>query len=152
MRKPRTNPRAIPNYVFRPVRILNEHKLFKGTLFDRVKMYIRIEFEDISSAKTKETQELFFSIPNGMFLTSSNAHMLSSKEIRDAVGKSVVFWHLDVDILNKHYGGVMNCLNALVKYSGVSRVDILPIEGHYDTFIGKFDDLFAILMRYMNEV
>jgi hypothetical protein len=111
-------------------------------------MYIRIEFEDVGSAKTKETQELFFGIPNGMFLTSSNAHMLSSKEIRDAVGHSVVFWHLDVDILNKHYCGVMNCLNGLVKYSGVRRVDILPI----DTFIGKYDDLSAILMRYINGV
>ena len=115
-------------------------------------MYIRIEFEDVESVKTKETQELFFSIPNGMFLTSSNAHMLSSKEMRDVVGKSVVFWHLDIDILNKHYGGVMRCLNGLLTYPGVSRVDILPIEGHYDTFIGKFDDLFAILMRYINGV
>jgi hypothetical protein len=115
-------------------------------------MYIRIEFEDIGSAKTKETQGLFFGIPNGMFLTSLNAHMLSSKEMRDTVGNSVVFWHLDIDILNKHYGGVMNCLNSLVKYSGVSRVDILPIEGHYDSFIGKFDDLFAILMKYINGV
>ena len=115
-------------------------------------MYIRIEFEDIGSAKTKETQELFFGIPNGTFLTSLNAHMLSSKEMRDVVGNSVVFWYLDVDILNKYYGGVMNCLNSLLKYSGVSRVDVLPIEGHYDTFIGKFDDLFAILMRYTNGV
>jgi hypothetical protein len=115
-------------------------------------MYIRIEFEDVESAKTKETQALFFGIPNGMFLTSTNAHMLSSKEIRDAVGYSVVFWHLDVDILNKHYGGVMDCLNNLVKYSGVSRVDILPVEGHYDTFIEKFDNLFSILMKYINGV
>lgn len=44
-------------------------------------MYIRIEFEDVASAKTKETQELLFSIPNGMFLTSLNAHRLSSKEM-----------------------------------------------------------------------
>lgn len=115
-------------------------------------MYIRIEFEDVGSAKTQETQELFFSSPTGMFLTSSNAHRISSKEMRDSVGNSVVFWHLDIDILNKHYGGVMNCLNSLVKYSGVSRVDILPIEGHFDTFIEKIDDLHAILMRYINEV
>ncbi len=115
-------------------------------------MYIRIEFENVESDKTKETQELFFGIPNGMFLTSSNAHMLSSKEIRDAVGNSVVFWHLDVDILNKEYKGVMNCLNALLKYPGVKCVDVLPIEGHYDSFIGKFDDLFAILIRYVNGV
>lgn len=115
-------------------------------------MYIRIEFEDVGNTKTKETQELFFSSPNGTCLTSSNAHWLSSKEIRDLVGNSVVFWHLDIDILNKHYGGVMYCLNSLVKYSGVSRVDILPIEGHFDTFIEKIDDLHAILMRYINGV
>ncbi len=78
--------------------------------------------------------------------------MLFSKEMRDSVGNSVMFWHLDVNILNKHYGGVMNCLNNLVKYSGVSRVDVLPIEGHYDNFIEKLDDLFAILMRYINGV
>jgi hypothetical protein len=116
------------------------------------KMYIRIEFENIGSAKTKETQGLFFGSPNGMFLTSSNAHMLSSMEMRDTVGHSVVFWHLDVDILNKHYGGVINCLNNLLKYSGVSRVDVLPIEGHYDSFRGKLDELFAILMRYIDGV
>lgn len=133
--------------------ILNETYLFKDNQqYYNYKMYIRIEFENVESAKTKETQELFFGIPNGMFLTSSNAHMLSSKEIRDTVGNSVVFWHLDVDVLNKHYKGVLNCLNGLLKYPGVSRVDVLPIEGHYDSFIGKFDDLFAILMRYVNGV
>ena len=115
-------------------------------------MYIRIEFENVGSAKTNETQHLFFSIPNGMFLTSSKAFMLSSKEMKDAVGYSVVFWHLDVDILNKHYYGVMNCLNSLLKYSGVSRVDVLPIEECYDTFNGNFDDLYVILMRYINGV
>ena len=115
-------------------------------------MYIRIEFEDVESNKTKETQYLFFGSPNGMFLTSSNAHMLSSKEMREAVGYSVVFWHLDIDILNKHYGGVLKCLNGLLTYPGVCRVDILPIEGHYDSFIGKFDELLTILMRYISGV
>jgi hypothetical protein len=115
-------------------------------------MYIRIEFENVESAKTKETQQLFFSIPNGMFLSSSNAHMLSSKEIREAVGNSVVFWHLDVDILNKHYGGVMNCLNSLAKYPGVSCVDVLPIEEKYDNFVEKFDNLLTILMKYIGGV
>ena len=115
-------------------------------------MYIRIEFEDAGSYKTKETQALIFSSPNGMFLTSSNARMLSSKEMRDVVGYSVVFWHLDVNIINKYYGGVLNCLNSLVKYSGVSRVDVLPVEGSYDSFIGKYDELFTILMKYVDGV
>jgi len=111
-------------------------------------MYIRIEFEDIESDKTKETQQLFAGIPNGMFLSSTNAHAISSKEILDEVGNSVVFWHLDVEILNRHYGGVMNCLHSLLQYHGVGRIDILPVEGSYD----RFDDLISILMRYMNGV
>jgi hypothetical protein len=115
-------------------------------------MYIRIEFENLESDKTKETQYLFFGIPNGMFLTSSNAHMLSSKEMREAVGNSVAFWHLDVNILNKHYGGVLKCLNGLLTYPGVGRVDVLPIEGHYDSFIGKFDELLTSLMKYISGV
>ena len=115
-------------------------------------MYIRIEFEKVGSAKTEETQQLFFGSPNGMFLSSSNAHMITSKEIIDYIGYAVVFWHLDVDILNKHYGGVLNCLNSLYKYPGVIRVDVLPIEGHYDTYIGKFDELKNILFNYVNGV
>lgn len=113
-------------------------------------MYIRIEFEDIESDKTKETQKLFFSIPNGMFLSSLNSHMLSAQKRKGENGISVVFWYLDVNILHKHYGGVMNCLHSLAKYSGVSSVDILPIEDDYDSFIGRFYDLSAILVKYIN--
>ena len=83
-------------------------------------MYIRIEFKDIISDKTKETQQLFFSIPNGMFLSSTNAYPISSQE-------AVVFWHVDEDVLHKHYGGVTNCLDSLLQYHGVGRVDILPV-------------------------
>lgn len=116
------------------------------------KMYIRIEFNDIQSDNTKKTQQLFFGIPNGMFLSSSNAHAISLHYTDDVVEKSVMFWHVDVDILNKHYGGVMKCLNSLLTYDGVGRVDILPVEGHYDSFIGRFDDLITILKRYVNGV
>ncbi len=111
-------------------------------------MYIRIEFDDIESDKTKDTQELFFSSPNGMFLTSSNAQMISSKKIQEVIGNSVVFWYLDIDILNKHYSGAMNCLNGLLEYPGVSRVDILPIEGTQHSN-EKFDDLVIILIQYL---
>lgn len=45
-------------------------------------MHIRIEFENLGSNKTEETRQLFFNSPNGMFLSSLNAHALSSKEIR----------------------------------------------------------------------
>jgi hypothetical protein len=115
-------------------------------------MYIRIEFENIGSAETTNTQEILFGSPNGMFLTSSNAFMISSKEIWDAVGNSVAFWYVDVDILNKHYYGVMNCLNELVKYPGVSRVDVLPVEGHYSSFVGSLDGVCAVLMKYIHGV
>lgn len=119
-------------------------------------MYIRIEFEDIENHKTKETQELFSSRPNGMFLRSSNAHRICTKEIQEAVDDSVFFWYLDIDVLNKHYGGVIYCLNELVKYPGVSRVDMLPIEVRYYIegryYDEKFDDLITVLIRYVDGV
>jgi hypothetical protein len=113
-------------------------------------MYIRIKFEDIESDKTKETQELLFCSPNGTFLTSSKAHMVTSKEIQEIVGYSVVFWYLDINILNKHYYGVMDCLNGLLKYPGVGSVDILPIEGHHNN--EKFDELNTIIIQYVHGV
>ncbi len=111
-------------------------------------MYIRIEFENVGSTKTNETQYLFSSSPNGMFLTSSKAYKLQSKEMKDAVGDSVMFWYLDIDILNKHYYGVMNCLNDLVRYPGVSHVDVLPIEGR----ITDYNEACATLMKYIHGV
>lgn len=123
-------------------------------IFINYKMYIRIEFKDVESDNTRDTQCLFFGSPSGTCLSSLNACRLSSKEIREVVGDSdsVVFWYLDVDILNKHYFGVRSCLNDLVRYPGVGRVDVLPIEGHYNSFIGKFDELCTILMRYIGGV
>jgi hypothetical protein len=112
-------------------------------------MYIRIEFEDIESYSTKKTRQLFFSCPNGMFLSSSKAYLISSNEIREVGRESVVFWHLDTDILHKYYGGIMKCLNELREYQGVRRVDILPVEGN---LIGKHDELLKILMKYINSV
>jgi hypothetical protein len=112
-------------------------------------MYIRIEFENIDSHNTKKTRQLFFSCPNGMFLSSSKAYLISSNEIREAGRESVVFWYLDTDILHKYYNGVMKCLDELREYQGVRRVDILPVEGN---FIGKRDELLTILMQYINGV
>ena len=108
-------------------------------------MYIRIKFEDIESDKTKETLGLFFSSPNGMFLTSSNSHSIGATQLFDY---SVVFWYLDINILNKHHGGVMKCLNGLLKYPGVGSVDVLPIEGCYT----NIDELNTILMQYVHGV
>ena len=108
-------------------------------------MYIRIEFENIESHETKKTRQLFFSCPNGMFLTSSKSYLISSNEIQEVGKNSVVFWYLDVEILQKYYGGVTKCLHELQEYQGVRRVDILPIEGN---FIGKRDEL-TILMKHI---
>jgi hypothetical protein len=86
-------------------------------------MFIRIEFENIDSPETEQTQFEFMSSPNGTCLTSSHAHPISAKN------KSVVFWYLDVNILNRSYGGVMECFKHLLNFSGVKRIDILPVEG-----------------------
>lgn len=115
-------------------------------------MFIRIKFDNIESAETKETQQLFFGIPSGTCLSSSNAHQLSSKQIKEIVGISAGFWYLDIDILNKYYGGVLSCLNGLLTYPGVSRIDILPIEENYNTCIEHFDKLEPLLMKYVNGV
>jgi hypothetical protein len=112
-------------------------------------MYIRIEFEDIKNHETIKTRHLFFSCPNGMFLTSSKSYLISSNEIREVGKESVVFWYLDTDILQKYYGGVKKCLDELRDYQGVRRVDILPVEGN---FIGKHNELLIILMKYINGV
>lgn len=111
-------------------------------------MYIRIEFKDVESEKTKETQELFFGSPNGMFLTSKNAQMIYPQKLREIVGYSVVFWYLDVNILNIYYNGAIHCLNGLQQYPGVKCVDILPIEG-YQHCNHKYDDLIIVLMNYL---
>lgn len=112
-------------------------------------MYIRIEFENTDNHNTKKTRQLFFSCPNGMFLTSSKAYLISSVEIQEVGKDVVVFWHLDTDILHKYYGGVTKCLQELREYKGVRRVDILPIEGD---FTRKREELSTILMKYINGI
>ena len=107
-------------------------------------MFIRIEFEDIDSDSTGNARQIFFSSPNGICL-SLNAYAISSDEIRELVGHSVVFWHLDVDVLNKR-GGVLTCLNGIMGYLGVRYVDVLPIEGKFE----KSDDFMNILMQYVD--
>ena len=76
--------------------------------------------------------------------------MIMSKKIQEIVGYSVVFWYLDVDILNKYYCGVLQCLNELKTYPGVSRVDILPIEGC--PVPENIDELFTTVIKYSNGV
>lgn len=113
-------------------------------------MIIRIKFYDVESDKTKETQEMLFSSPNGTFLTSSKSFMLTSNEIINKVGYSVIFWHLDVNVLNEFYGGVLSCLNSLLTYPGVKCVDILPIEGdYYLCSTEKYEELKTIVKDYL---
>lgn len=114
-------------------------------------MFIRIQLEDIESDKTKETFEFFCGNPNGpngLFLSSLHAHMVSYKKtkIQNVIA---IFWYVDVNILTEHYGGAIKCRNELLAYPGVGRVDILPIVGGYDTNDDKSDDLNTILMRYV---
>ena len=125
------------------------HKKCLKIITHEYSMYIRIEFENTDSHATKKTRQLFFSCPNGMFLTSSKSYLISSNEIREASKESVVFWYLDTDILQKYYGGVKKCLDELRDYQGVRRVDILPVEGN---FIGKHEELLTVVMKYINGV
>jgi len=83
-----------------------------------------------------------------MFLSSLNSHIISSKELRELFSNTVVFWYLDDNILNEHYGGCINCMKDLTKYPGVKCVNILPFEENYYNFIGNFDGLATILMSY----
>jgi hypothetical protein len=60
-------------------------------------------------------------------------------------------------VLNKHYGGVIKCLNELMNekyYPGVYRVDILPIEGIIPDAcsIEKHDELKSNLLLYLNNI
>lgn len=86
-------------------------------------MYICIKFENLESEGTQATRQLLYGVPNGTCLSSSNSQVISTR-----LNKSVGVWYLDIDVLNKHYGGVLNCLKTLSKYAGVVSVDVLPFE------------------------
>lgn len=110
-------------------------------------MYIRIEFENMESDATQSTRNTFFGTPNGMCLSSQNAHILSSNELRETYNHSVVFWDLDVDVLDKDWNGVMCSLVTISNYPGVKCVDVVPFEGKYDSYIDNLDELVSILMK-----
>lgn len=80
-------------------------------------MIIRIEFEDLQSEGTQETQFQFFGSPNGTCLTSTGAHPIN------AVSNSpVIFWYLDSDIIDEHYSGWSSCKDHLESFPGVKSV------------------------------
>jgi hypothetical protein len=95
-------------------------------------MIIRIEFTDCESQTTKGTMETLYGSPSGTCLSSSKSCPLCPKAVREEKGLSVGFWYLDIDILNKHYCGVMSALSGLLTYPGVAKVDILPFEREVD--------------------
>lgn len=106
-------------------------------------MYIRIEFNNIDCTETRETIQEFCSAPNGLCLTSSNSHFIYVDEAFEDCCESVLFWYLDIDIVNKHYGGIMVALNSLLAHQGVRRVDVLPIEGPYCENSHNFTEKFS---------
>ncbi len=91
-------------------------------------MIIRIEFTNCESKETDDTMQTFYGSPSGTCLTSTNACLLRSPKTYKEKGHSVGFWYLDIDILNKHYYGVLSALSELLQYPGVAKVDILPFE------------------------
>jgi hypothetical protein len=116
-------------------------------------MIIRIVFEDIGSKATEETQFSFYGSPSGTCLTSTNAFNISSEEIKDKVGKTIGFWHLDINTLNKHYYGVRHSLNSLASYPGVKSVDVLSIQEEFTSSLTKeqYDTLAKKLLNYLGD-
>lgn len=101
------------------------------------KMYICIMFENIASEQTKATMTRLLGIPNDTCLTSANAHRVSSLDIDTYVrkaeshGVSLAFWHLDIAVLDKHFGGAVAAIIALRGIPGIASVEIMPVEGPY---------------------
>ena len=121
-------------------------------------MYIRIEFENLDSIETRKTKQEFCSATNGLCLTSTNSHFIYVDEalkprckvffwylVDEALkpGCKVFFWYVDVDIVNKYYGGVMVYINTLLEQQGVRHVDVLPIEGPCCEKSHNFTEKFA---------
>ena len=89
----------------------------------------------------------FTSSPNGTILNVMNTRSLMSKEIMNKSKNSVLFFYVDVDVLNKYYGGALEAVFGLKKYAGVKSVRILPLEGRID--YDKYDELLSTLLTYV---
>ncbi len=114
-------------------------------------MYIRIEFEDLTNAKTEETMEELYGIPSGTCLTSKNSLSIRPKIVRQTKDLSVGFWYLDIDILNRHYYGVLSALSHIKSYYGVKSVDILPIEIKRPETDEEYHKIEEELTKYMDK-
>lgn len=94
-------------------------------------MYIRIEFENLESTETQNTMMDFGGSPSGTCLSSTNGWSLTTSAVQ-AANPALYFWHLDEEILNKHYGGMESALNHLRGYAGVRSITVLPFDRPYD--------------------
>ena len=116
-------------------------------------MYIRIEFNDIDSPKTKETQQIFFSSPNGMFLSSLNAHMISSKELRELFSNTVVFWSPVTSVET-----YLQCIARIDRYGQKNKMTVVHLQGSpverrmYEVLQNKVDAHEKLVDLYKSEL
>jgi hypothetical protein len=88
-------------------------------------MYILVTFENLDSEETKNTLLHLHGSPNGTFL----AHPCLSRIMYDRFGQKYRTWWIDINVLNRCYGGILNAFNMIIKnFPGVERIDILPFE------------------------
>lgn len=110
-------------------------------------MLIRIEFEDLETSETRNTMSILYGSPTGGYcLDSKNSRNVTPKSIRDTCGFSVSYWYVDVDVLNKYYGGVLSALNNIKKMSGVSSVMVIPYNDKWSSYeeIDKFIETYSV--------
>lgn len=110
-------------------------------------MIIRIVFENINSAETIETMQELTGSPSGTCLSSSNSIMMQYAKNCQYMND---FWYLDVNILNKYYGGVRACLNSLSTYSGVKSVDVVPVDYTREYILANLDAVRSELLHYVD--
>ncbi len=113
-------------------------------------MYIRVEFEDLTNDKTNATMQQLYGSPSGTCLCSMNSINMTSKKVRDAKNLSVGFWYLDVNILNKHYFGVLSALSHIKSYYGVKSVDVIPINSTRPVSEEEWNQIQKELEKYMD--
>lgn len=87
-------------------------------------MYIRIQFDDLLSQATQQTQWNLSQIPNGTFLTSFGARPLRPAH-RDANG-GIPFmeWYLDDEVIREKYGGIEHCFDVLRGLPGICSLEV----------------------------
>ena len=88
-------------------------------------MYVFVTFENLENEETKNTLLHLHGSPNGTFLS----YPCLSRIMYDRFGQKYGMWWVDINILNRFYGGILNAFNMIIKnFPGVERIDILPFE------------------------